>query len=164
MIQILDGQASATIDLHVLDDLVADGTGTVVLLPSAPGYTGVSDSVDVLDDEIPQLTLTIQDAELGTTVTDVREGNRTTLRVERNTPVDKPLVVTLASTDMSEIRLGSGLVLEQAGNDSLQTPQNLDEGGWTTAHHPNIGDGLANTSAYVPHVSVQGTGDGTFDY
>ncbi|MFO0903384.1 MAG: Ig-like domain-containing protein [Pirellulales bacterium] len=40
---------------------------------------------------------------------------------------------------------------------------NLDSG-WTTSTDPNIGDSVTNTSTTIPHVSIQGTGDGSFDY
>ncbi|MFO0871152.1 MAG: Ig-like domain-containing protein [Pirellulales bacterium] len=40
---------------------------------------------------------------------------------------------------------------------------NLDSG-WTRNFDANIGDALTNTSLSIPHVSIQGTGDGSFDY
>jgi hypothetical protein len=46
-----DGDASATFSITGVDDSVFDGTQTVTITPSATGYTGVSDTVDVTDDE-----------------------------------------------------------------------------------------------------------------
>lgn len=38
------------------------------------------------------------------------------------------------------------------------------ESGWTRNFDPRIGDSQTNTSESIPHVTVTGTGDGTFDY
>lgn len=40
---------------------------------------------------------------------------------------------------------------------------NLDSG-WTRNFHPKIGDTQTNTSLTIPHVTIHGTGDTTFDY
>jgi hypothetical protein len=50
-------------------------------------------------------------------------------------------------------------VVEVEPNDSRATAQNLDGATFTVANDPDITD-----STTVPHVSVNGTGDGTFDY
>ncbi len=49
-------------------------------------------------------------------------------------------------------------------NNSLVGAQNLDDEFWTLDFSPNIGDQSSNTSTTVPHASVEGDGDGTFDY
>ena len=36
--------------------------------------------------------------------------------------------------------------------------------GWNTEYDPNIGDSTNNTSTITPHLSIQGTGNGTLDY
>ncbi|MCA9155854.1 MAG: PPC domain-containing protein, partial [Planctomycetales bacterium] len=48
-------------------------------------------------------------------------------------------------------------------NDTLATAQNIDTGPWTLAFSPDIGDFVSNTSTLIPHTTVQGTGNGTFD-
>jgi hypothetical protein len=53
----------------------------------------------------------------------------------------------------------SGVVVELESNDSLAGAQNLDDAGWSLAFNSDI-----DQSTALPHVSVQGTGDGTFDY
>lgn len=52
---------------------------------------------------------------------------------------------------------------EVEGNDSLVTPMNVDSS-FSQEFDPNIGSSTANTSTVLPHVSIQGTGDGTFDF
>jgi subtilisin-like proprotein convertase family protein len=46
-----EGQQSITIPVDILDDAILDGLQVVVVTPSAAGYVGVSDSLDVLDVE-----------------------------------------------------------------------------------------------------------------
>lgn len=53
----------------------------------------------------------------------------------------------------------SGIVDEVEPNDSLAEAQDLDTAGWSLADNPYIQD-----STSIPHVSVQGTGNGTYDY
>jgi hypothetical protein len=56
----------------------------------------------------------------------------------------------------------AALVLEIEGNDTLATAQNIN-GNFTLDFSPNIGDFTSNTSTTIPHVTVRGTGNGTFD-
>jgi len=72
-----------------------------------------------------------------------------------STEVDGGLWV-LGNLSSSEF---SGVVAEVESNDSPAGAQNLDDADWSLADDPNI-----DQSTSVPHVSVQGTGDGTFDY
>jgi Bacterial pre-peptidase C-terminal domain len=72
-----------------------------------------------------------------------------------STQVDGGLWV-LGNLSSSEV---SGVVAEVESNDSLAGAQDLDDAVWSLADDPNI-----DQSSSVPHVSVQGTGDGTFDY
>ena len=50
-VTILDGQSSATFDIAAVDDNDVDGTQTVIIAVTAPGYTGGSDTLDVVDDD-----------------------------------------------------------------------------------------------------------------
>jgi len=53
----------------------------------------------------------------------------------------------------------AGVVAEVESNDSLAGAQNLDLAFWTLSENPDV-----EQSTSIPHVSIQGTGDGTFDY
>jgi len=57
-----------------------------------------------------------------------------------------------------------GSLLEIEPNDSLAAAQNVDGGPWNTTFDPNIGDNLMNTSTTIPHLTINGSGDGSFDY
>ena len=46
-----DGSNSVTFEVSIVDDADADGTQSVTLSASAPGYTGGSDLIFVTDDE-----------------------------------------------------------------------------------------------------------------
>jgi hypothetical protein len=59
----------------------------------------------------------------------------------------------------------AALALEVEPNSSLATAQSVD-GHFTLNFSPDIGNGgfVDNTSTTIPHVTVHGTGDGSFDY
>ena len=137
---------------------------TVIVAGSAAGYTSVTDSMDVTDDDVPALTVSIA---LGT-ISETDAPGTAVATVTRNTPTDRDLTVTVASMDPSEIlfgqsSLGSGVIAEVEANNSLAAAQSID-GQWSLALDPDIGDSSANTSTTIPHVTISGTGDGTFDY
>ncbi|WP_372717777.1 DVUA0089 family protein [Novipirellula sp.] len=50
-------------------------------------------------------------------------------------------------------------IVSQPGNDTLATAQNLDGESWSQSLNTNIANSLAR-----PHLTVQGVGDGTYDY
>ncbi len=58
-VTILAGQSNAVFTLTVLDDADLDGSQTVQMIASAPGYFSVSRSITVLDDEFATLALTV---------------------------------------------------------------------------------------------------------
>lgn len=60
---------------------------------------------------------------------------------------------------------GAGPVLETEPNNSLAGAQSVD-GHFTLNFSPDIGNGthVDNTSLTIPHVTVRGSGDGSFDY
>ncbi len=57
-----------------------------------------------------------------------------------------------------------GPLSEVESNDSIAGAQDLEAGDWNLAFDPNIGDSSTNTSTSIPHITVVGSGDGTFDY
>lgn len=54
-------------------------------------------------------------------------------------------------------------IIEVEPNDSLEQAQDID-GLFTRSYSGNIGDQTSNTSTSIPHVSIAGTGDGSYDY
>ncbi|MES2594472.1 MAG: kelch repeat-containing protein [Verrucomicrobiota bacterium] len=66
--------------------------------------------------------------------------------------------------------LETGIVLGTQGssetepNSTLATAQNLEALPWTTTSSSLIGDTTTNTSASIPHLTINGTGNGTMDY
>lgn len=55
------GDLSAPFDIDAEDDLAVDGTMTVTITASAAGFVDGTDTVDVIDDETPFVTLEISD-------------------------------------------------------------------------------------------------------
>ena len=175
-VTILAGSSvSSSIIVAPIDDTVADGTQTVELRPSSGGLNGVTDTLDVTDDEVATISLvltgpteddlgngdgTLDAAEdlNGNGVDDfvVDEGGSTTASVWRNTPTDEDLVVTLASMDSSEVSMsGAGplTVTIPAGSDFADiTIEGLEDG-------VIDGNQLVVVTAYVPGF----TGDGDED-
>ena len=58
----------------------------------------------------------------------------------------------------------SGRVDEQEPNNSFGAAQFLEPGSFVRTYDPDVGDTTHNTSVGIPHASVYGTGDGTYDY
>ena len=163
-VTIPDGAASATFTITAVDDDVAGSVQTVIVAGRAAGYTSVTDSMDVTDDDVPTLTVSIAPG----TISETDAPGTAVATVTRNTPLDRDLTVTVASMDPSEIlfgqsSLGSGVIAEVEANNSLAAAQSID-GQWSLALDPDIGDSFTNTSTTIPHVTISGTGDGTFDY
>ncbi len=73
-----------------------DGTQTVTVTASAAAHADGTDTVDVSDDEIAGLTVTIVDAAIS------ENGGATTATVIRNTDTTGELIVTLSSSDTAE--------------------------------------------------------------
>ncbi|MEY4179435.1 MAG: hypothetical protein RLY70_3009, partial [Planctomycetota bacterium] len=59
---------------------------------------------------------------------------------------------------------GLGQVYDNEGNDSIATAQVLDGAEWGLVFDASIGDRVVNTSVLVPHLTVNGRGDGTSDF
>jgi hypothetical protein len=58
----------------------------------------------------------------------------------------------------------AGDLAEVEPNDSLATAQNIDGGPWDLNFDPDIGDASSNTSTTIPHISILGTGNNTWDW
>lgn len=76
----------------------------------------------------------------------------------------RPLIVAAAVLFTATGSAQAALILEAEPNNSLGSAQNIDAH-FTLDFSADIGDVTgANTSTVIPHVTISGTGDGTFDY
>ncbi|MBI5761522.1 MAG: pre-peptidase C-terminal domain-containing protein, partial [Planctomycetales bacterium] len=157
-------QASANFFLFGNEDAISEGTETVVIEASATGFAPVTTTIDVIDNDSPALTVTIAPG----SVLETSPFGTAVATITRNTTTSVPLTVTLTSLDPSELLVPTVLpgapINEVEANNSLATAQNLDNAGWSTTFDANIGDATVNTSTTIPHVTIIGTGNGTFDY
>ena len=71
----------------------------------------------------------------------------------------KSLIVTASFVLLAVLATTAQAVPEQEPNDFITEAQNIDGAGWNLNYDPNIAD-----STTVHHVTIEGTGDGTFDY
>ena len=89
------GQSSLSVNLDAIDDNVADGTQNVTITAFASGFASDSDTLEVTDNEVPALTVTI-------TVPQVLESagaGATIVTISRNSSATNPLTVNLASSE-----------------------------------------------------------------
>lgn len=114
------GQTSVTFDIDAVEDFFVDGTQTVTITPVVSGHIATSDTVDVLDIDIPTLTIDV----LADSVIETDGLAATTATVTRNTDATGPLVVTLLSSDAGEATV-IGTVTIAAGQQT-SAPFNLD--------------------------------------
>lgn len=85
------GADSATFVIRGVDDTIADGTQRTTVTAFAFGFQAGTASLDVLDDEVATLSVSLPDS--------VQENlGSTTATVSRNTPTNVPLTVNLASS------------------------------------------------------------------
>lgn len=92
------GQASVTVNLNAIDDSIVDGTQSVTITASAPGFTSGTDSLEVTDNDSPTLTVNVVALSIGENF----GAAATTVTVTRNTPTGSELIVNLVSSDTSE--------------------------------------------------------------
>ncbi|MGJ8644687.1 MAG: choice-of-anchor Q domain-containing protein [Luteolibacter sp.] len=99
------GDISATATLTSVDDAIVDGTQTVNISVSSSGFIGDSGTLDVTDDDIATLTLSIADASIS------ENGGSSTITVSRNTDVEVELTVDLSSNDETEATVPATLTI-----------------------------------------------------
>ena len=92
------GSSTTTFDINAVDDTAVDGTQTVTITATADGFTDGSDSLDVTDDDLPALTLSIA----AESIMENAGSPATVATVTRNTDTTDALTVTLASSDTTE--------------------------------------------------------------
>jgi subtilisin family serine protease/Tol biopolymer transport system component len=101
------------------------------------------------------------DASVGNGVAADAQG-RTTLRaaIEEANAASGPCTIILESAGRYELSLPNPTpVQEVESNNTLATAQNIDGGPWT-----RVFNGDVTSSMSIPHVTIEGTGNGTFDY
>lgn len=97
------GDASATFTIRGVPETIDDGHRTIVVQPVASGLVGVSDIVDIRDNDDPLLTLALSPD----SASESAGPNSVTAVITRNTALDRPETVTIASLDPTELLLGS---------------------------------------------------------
>ena len=112
-VTIADGSDSAQFTVTGVDDQLADGDQSVTVTASAAGFSDVTDTLTVTDDETPELTLTIDPDSIS------ENGGTATGIVTRNTSTTGDLVVTLVSDDTTEVALSATVTIPD-GSDSVQ--------------------------------------------
>lgn len=90
------GQASVTVDLEAVDDALVDGNQVATITATAPGLDDGSDTVVVIDNDAPTLTIIIDSNSMS------ENGGSSTATLFRNTDTANELVVNIASDDTSE--------------------------------------------------------------
>jgi secreted trypsin-like serine protease len=105
-----------------VDDGIVDGTQTVTITASAAAHADGFDTVDVTDNDTPELTWAIDDESVSESDGPVA----TIATVSRNTDTTEELTVTLESSDISEITIPapSSSVTIAAG-ESTSSPFNI---------------------------------------
>ncbi|MCI2285236.1 hypothetical protein L3081_19970 [Colwellia sp. MSW7] len=76
--------------------------------------------------------------------------------------IENPVLTETVSLALSLTQIDP-ITMEQEPNNSLETAQNIDTY-FNLIYSPDIGDETTNTSTVIPHVSISGTGDGSYDY
>ena len=110
-------QSSTTFVITGVDDDLVDGTQVVTISVSASEHASDEAEIEVTDDDIAALTLTIQP----TTIAE--NGNSATATVTRNTPASNPLLVLLNSSDTTEATVPETIIIPE-GRSSITFPVN----------------------------------------
>lgn len=98
------------------------------------------------------------------TVSDESDQSNSLTQTIQVTPVNDAPTATDDAGAIAAIPTGSGLLAEVEPNNAIATAQNID-GEWSLDFNSNITDFSGNnTSTTIPHVTISGSGDGTFDY
>ncbi|MFN0053182.1 MAG: beta strand repeat-containing protein, partial [Planctomycetales bacterium] len=138
--------SSASFPITGVDDSLAQGARTIVVRPAAVGFTGIATVLDVLDDDVPALTIQFIG---GSTV---NEGGTRSATVTRNTPTGQALVVNLASLNSGEISVPATVTIAAGQTTSPQfTITGLQDGtadgnqvATVAAHATGLNAGLGN--------------------
>jgi hypothetical protein len=110
------GQASAQFAIDAVDDAVVDGPQFVTVTGQANGYAAGSETLEVADDDVLTLTLSITDS----VVAESDGAAASTGTVHRNAAdLSSPLIVSLASNDRTAATVPASVTIP-AGQASMQ--------------------------------------------
>ncbi len=142
-----DGLVVSAVDVQIRD---GDAAG-VQIIPT----NGTTQVVEATEIEVLTATATVdnQTTLTGSFVKRLHDSlDLTTFRVTEITLLDENQNVIPTT------------VADAEPNDTIATAQNIDSAFWSLNANDNIGDRIQNTSTTIPHVTIEGTGNGTFDY
>ncbi len=106
------GESAVTFDVAAIDDELADGTKTVTVTAMASGLVADVATVEVVDDEVPAISLVVASTE----VSESDDTGTVTATVSRNDEdLSAPLLVVLASSDTSELRVPAEVTIPAGG-------------------------------------------------
>lgn len=108
-----DGESAVTFALTGKDDGLVDGTQTVQVTAAATGFASDGVAIDVTDANAPTLSVVITEDRIS------EEGGVGTATVSRNTGTSGDLLVTLASSDISEATVPAQVIIPD-GFESVQ--------------------------------------------
>ncbi|OVE77836.1 hypothetical protein BVX99_01545, partial [bacterium F16] len=94
-VTIAAGQSATSFTVTAVDDSIADGTATVVIIASVTGGPVASSSISVTDDDTPELSLSVGGSRMP------ENGGSLVGLISRNTDTTLPLTVTLTSSNPS---------------------------------------------------------------
>jgi hypothetical protein len=114
-VTIPDGQSSAVFALNTVDDgNLVDGNQVVTISAAAAGYVSGSDSLTVLDKDVPTLGLSLD----GQTVAENAGNAAATATLTRNTDPSVPLTISLQSDTVSQVQVPATVTF-QPGQSSV---------------------------------------------
>ena len=120
-VTIAAGQAtSPAFNIAAVNDNLVDGTQTVTITATATGLTDGTDTLNVTDDDVPTLTLSIA----ADSISETAGTGATTATVTRNTNTSSAQVVTLASSDATEATVQASVTI--AAGQVTSAPFNID--------------------------------------
>ena len=123
-------QASATFEITGVDDLLLDGTQSVIIT-AKPTYTSsnltldtgnATTTINVLDNESPSLQITI-DKDV------ISETGTATATITRNTNTNSELIVTLTSSDTTEATVPNTVTIPIGQTSTTVTISGVSDGG-----------------------------------
>ncbi len=114
-VEIPANQASVDFLITAFDDTVVDGLQVVTMTASAAGHLDATGTLRVVDDDVPELTLAIAEAEIS------EDGGRTQATVTRNSVTSSSLEVAISSSDRGEATVPASITIPSGSNSATFT-------------------------------------------